>query len=300
VSTTRRRHVLSERDAVKGSDSLRRLRLRYPGTCSVCGIALSAGMEAFWDRGAKAVICLACGPVEHSLDAGVAGGSAAAEADERLQRRVEDVRRRHGDHAAHVAEQVGAREQSIASWRKGSDGESRLAAFVEREVGDRVLTLHDRLIPGTRRNIDHIFVARSGVWVVDAKSYKGKVDKRDVGPFWRTEHKVYVGGRDRSRLTAGVESQVEAVIAALRPDPALKGIDVYAALCFVDSEWGLLDVPFQVGRIWVLYPGALRKRLTKDGALSPELMERVAKRLALSLPAADRSYVWRAKRRSDS
>jgi Nuclease-related domain len=274
---------------VEGSGSLRRLRLRFPATCSVCGIAISSGTEAFWSREAKAATCLACGPVDREIDAGVAGASAAAEAEDRLQHRVEQVRRRYGDHAAEVAEQIGAGELSIASWRKGSNGEFRLAAFIEREVGDGVFALHDRLIPGTRRNIDHIFVAPSGVWVVDAKSYKGKVVKRDVGPFWRRENEVYVGGRDRSHLAAGAESQVEAVLAALRPDPAAKGTDVHAAICFVDSDWGVLDSPFKVGTVWVLYPGALRKRLKKDGALSRPLMERIAQRLALSLPAAARS-----------
>jgi hypothetical protein len=48
----------------------------------------------------------------------------------------------------------------------------------------------------------------------------------------------------------------------------------------------LLDSPFQVGSVWVLYPGALRKRLKKNGPLSREKMERIAKRLALSLPEA--------------
>jgi hypothetical protein len=271
---------------VETSHSPRRLRLRYPATCSVCGIDLSPKTEAFWDRDAKAAICLACAPADVGLDPGIPGASAAAEADQRLQRRVEQVRRRYGDHAAEVAEQVGADEQAIASWRKGSDGEFRLAAFVDREVGDGVLALHDRLIPGTRRNIDHIFVAPSGVWIVDAKSYKGRVVKRDVGPFWRSEYKVYVGGRDRSRLAKGVESQVEAVLAALRGDSAAKGTDIHAALCFVDSDWGVFDFPFQVGAVWVLYPGALRKQLRKSGPLSRELMDRIAKRLALSLPAA--------------
>jgi hypothetical protein len=79
------------------------------------------------------------------------------------------------------------------------------------------------------------------------------------------------------------------VLAALRPDPAVKGANVYAALCFVDSEWGVLDSPFQVETVWVLYPGALRKRLRKDGPFSRELMERVATRLALSLPPANGS-----------
>jgi hypothetical protein len=234
-----------------------------------------------WDSVAKIASCLACAPDEPTYDTGVAGASAAAEGARRRQRRVEAVRREHGDHAAAVAEAVAS-----TSWEKGSNGEFRLAEFIQRKAGDRVIPLHDRLIPGTRATIDHLWIAPTGVWVVDAKSYKGKVVKRDVGPFWRTEYKVYVGGRDRTKLASAMQFQLNAVLAALRPDPKAQGIDVHTALCFVNSDWGLFDFPFQVGSVWVLDPGALRKRLKKDGPLSREQMERLAKRLALSLPPA--------------
>src|SRR5215217_3552544 len=78
------------------------------------------------------------------------------------------VRRRFGDDAAVVADEIVGRETS-ETWGKGSAGESKLAAFVAREVGDSVIALHDRLIPGTKGNIDHIFITSMGVWVVDAK-----------------------------------------------------------------------------------------------------------------------------------
>jgi len=80
--------------------------------------------------------------------------------------------------------------------------------------------------------------------------------------------------------------QVESVLAALKGDPAAKGTDVYGVLCFVESEWGLLHLPFQVGRTWVMNPRALRKKLKKDGSLSRTAMEHVARRLDLSLPDA--------------
>jgi hypothetical protein len=64
-------------------------------------------------------------------------------------------------------------------------------------------------------------------------------------------------------------------------------VDVYGALCFVDSEWGLLDFPFSVGKVWVTYPGALRKQLKKSGPVARETMDRVARRLDLSLPSAE-------------
>ena len=238
-----------------------------------------------WDRVAQTVTCLACAPSGTDAAPGVAGASAAAEGARRRDKRIEEVRRKHGDHAAEVAKEMAERDNA-ATWGKGSKGESRLAAFVERQVGDAVIPLHDRLIPGTRGNIDHIFVASTGVWIVDAKALKGKVVQRELGPIWRRENEVYVGGRNRTNLTKSVEKQVTAVIAALKANPEFKGTDVHAALCFLDSEWSLLDFPFQVGFVWVMYPGALRKRLKKKGSLSREKMERIARRLDLSLPRA--------------
>src|SRR4051794_11169054 len=270
-------------DSVK--PAVRRLALRYAGTCSLCGIELSRGTEAIWNRNEKTITCLACAPSSGEPESGEAGASAASEGQRRRDKRVEEVRRKHGDHAAAVAEAMAERDHA-ASWGKGSEGESRLAEFVLREVGDAVIPLHDRLIPGTRGNIDHIFIASNGVWVVDAKSYKGKVEQRQSGPIWRRENAVYVGGRNRTSLAAGVEKQVAAVKAALSPDPEVRATDIYAALCFLEADWGLFDPPFSVGTVWVVYPKALRKSLRKNGPLSRENMQRIARRLDLSLPRA--------------
>lgn len=58
---------------------------------------------------------------------------------------------------------------------QGSEGERRLAAHLLRTVGDHAVLLHDRKVPRTRGNIDHLAVAASGVWVMDAKNYRGLV-----------------------------------------------------------------------------------------------------------------------------
>src|SRR6476646_4806036 len=96
--------------------------------------------------------------------------------------------------------------------------------------------LHDRLIPGTRGNIDHIFVSPTGVWVVDAKAYKGQVVRRETGLIWRRNNELLIGGRNRTSLAKGVIRQVEAVLAALRLDESVHGINVHAVLCLVESE----------------------------------------------------------------
>jgi hypothetical protein len=44
---------------------------------------------------------------------------------------------------------------------------------LSRAVGRVGLVLHDRSVPGTRSNIDHLAVVPSGVWVIDTKHYAG-------------------------------------------------------------------------------------------------------------------------------
>lgn len=271
--------------AVASDDDLefRRLRLRYPGRCTQCGVALSKGADA-WYAADKRIFCPACGPVE-GIEETAAGASAAAEAARRRARRVEKVRREHGDLAAEVADALVQNEME-ATFLKGSAGESRLAAWVSKEVGDVVIPLHDRLIPGTKGNIDHIFVAPTGVWVVDAKTYKGKVEERHRGPIWKRETRLFVDNRDRTKLVPGVERQIDTVRLALRADSDLAETPIHGVLCFTNSKWALLDFPFSVGRVWVAYPGALKKQLKKSGQISHESMQRIARRLALTLPPA--------------
>ena len=217
--------------------------------CGACGCVtpvfvggvesrLSRGSDAFWHAAKQEVVCFACGPATPPTISDTAGASAAAEGERRKARRVAAVRRRYGDHAAAVAEQLAEREiRSDVGQRK--QRQSRLAAYIERELGAAVIALHDRLIPGTRGNIDHIYVAPGGVWVVDAKAYTGKLTKREVGPLWRRDNEVFIAGKNRTSLARGLEQQVAAVVAALRSDTELSGTHVHAVLCFVESEWDL-------------------------------------------------------------
>ena len=66
--------------------------------------------------------------------------------------------------------------QSTAAWAQGSRGERLLGEYLEKIQDEEVVVvLHDRRIPGTRANIDHVAVTRSGVvWAIDAKNYTGK------------------------------------------------------------------------------------------------------------------------------
>jgi hypothetical protein len=112
--------------------------------------------------------------------------------------------------------------------------------------------LHDRRIPGSRGNIDHIVVAPWGVFVIDAKNYEGRVEKRDHGGVFSTDYRLYVGGRDKTPRVAGMAKQVEAVRAALGDEFA--SVQICKAICFVAADWSLFARPIEMDRVQVLWP----------------------------------------------
>lgn len=285
------------------------MKLRYAGICSACGVDLPVRAEAVWDKTEKVVFCLDCiGPTavaEFSPRTGgshvgpptqverpdpgspfqperpdSAGGSAQAEHDRRRQRREARLEAQWG-RLAGVAKFLSDDPQSTRAWAQGAEGERRLAAHLARTLGDRAVFLHDRKVG--RANIDHLVIASSGIWVVDAKNYTGKVEHRNVaGWLSRADWRVYVGGRDKTKLVAGLDWQVDAVRAALGD---LEG-RIHPALCFTSSDWGLFAKPFRHAGVLVTWASKLAEMIAESGDLGPDQIEAIAARLSAKLKPA--------------
>jgi len=170
--------------------------------------------------------------------------------------------------------------QSITAWKKGSVGERELAASLEKNLSGRAVLLNDRSVPRTKGNIDHLVVASSGVWVVDAKNYSGLVQQRDVGGFFKTDIRLYVGGRDRSKVLTGMGWQLKAVTEALG-DPE---VPVRSAVCFTDADWGWFAKPFTLQGVFVSGPNGLARRIAEEELLTPEQIQGVARHISEKLP----------------
>lgn len=266
----------------------RRLRLRRPDTCAVCARAIDVGELAAWDSERRVVTCDGC--IDDSstdVQSGIAGHSAVAEAERRRQRqadrRSQDIERRPV--LGRLAWALDPEPDAGRSYAKGAIGEQRLGASLDELSVSGVLTLHDRRLPGSRANIDHLAVAPSGVWVIDAKRYSGRLAKVDKGGWFRTDVRVSVGGRDRTNLIAGVHKQVMAVDHALTSPQGDKP-PVHGVLCFIDVELGLFDRPFTLDGVLITWRKALRKRLVEEGPLDAERRAVVHRRLAQSFPPA--------------
>jgi hypothetical protein len=213
--------------------------------------------------------------------AGEAGASARREHEKRHARREQRLEQDWG-RLAGIVKFLTDDPQSTTAWAKGSEGERRLAARLTKLVGDRAVLLHDRRVPRTRGNIDHIAVAASGVWIIDTKNYKGLVEQRDVGRWFKTDNRLYVGGRDRTRLAEGLAWQIAAARTAL----GVADVPMHSALCFVEADWKLFAKPFRQDGVWVLWAKKLAEMIAAPGPLTKARVTAVAERLATALPSA--------------
>lgn len=271
--------------------TVKRMRLRYAGTCSRCGESLEAGVTADYDRTSKTVACVECParralperaevtaapkhaitpdiPPELEVVDGTAGGSAAREFDRRHDARQQRVRANHPKIGRFLLA-VFDDPQSTTAWATGAVGEQRLGEMLAGIASPTVRVLHDRRIPKTTANVDHLVVCSSGVFVVDAKRYK------DARPALRVEgglirprqELLIVGGRERTKLVEGVHRQLGLVRAALADQP---DVPVHGVLCFVDADWPLIGGSFTVQGVSVMWPKKLKALLTEAGPLDAD------------------------------
>lgn len=254
-----------------------RMKLRYAGVCRLCGTELPARADAMYERATKTVRCVECPtdamtePVLESaesvalvepVDGGVAGFSARREYERRKTKDEERLRQKWGKLGG-IAVALSDERQSTKAWATGAVGEERLGARLDSLVSESITVLHDRRIPGSKANIDHIAVTTAGIWVIDAKRYKGKPELRIEGGILRPRvERLLVGRRDCTMLVDGVLKQVELVRDLVGEVP------VTGALCFVEADWPLIGGAFTTRGVHALWPKRLAKLLTEaDGSV---------------------------------
>jgi hypothetical protein len=139
-------------------------------------------------------------------------------------------------------------------------------------LNDRgVRLLHDRRIPGSRANIDHLAVGPASVFVIDAKRYRGRPTLHVTGGIFRPRvETLLVGRRDCTQLVTGVLKQVQLVQAALEAFGHTQ-VPVIGMLCFVDADWPLIGGSFITQDVRVLWP-----RKVADQVLQPTVLDAAA------------------------
>jgi Nuclease-related domain len=268
----------------------RTLKLRRPDVCAACGTGLQAGETGWWDSSAKTVICSDChdftvaGADAHqdsTPDRGDAGASAGREHQRRRINRETRVRNAH-PHIGGLLLWLAGEPQHERAFKTGQLGEVAVGESLEKRTAEGpAVLLHDRRMPLGRGNIDHIAVAPTGVYVIDAKAHSGTV--RTESPVFGAP-KLRIAGRDHTKLIDGLDRQVAAVRAILdSADHATA--PVRGVLCFTQAEFPRLRTLTMRGHL-LLYRKGLAKRLNSDGDLQPGEIDLVARTIATELPPA--------------
>lgn len=289
------------------------IRLRYAGKCRSCSVGLPAGVVAVYDRGSKTVTCAGCSGSEAvanagasnaahqmglladhdetlearemEISAGIAGASARREAERRSNNREARIREAHPKLGGLILA-LSEDPQSTKAWEVGARGEEKLGRRLDGLKSETVHLLHDRRIPGSRANIDHIAVCPSGVFVIDAKKYKGRPSLRVDGGFFRERtEKLLVGSRDCTKLVQGAQKQVTLVLAELAK-AGLTRTPVNGILCFVEADWPIFGGDFSTSGIRVLWPKKAAELISKPGPVSAAETQQFFRMLAAAFPQA--------------
>lgn len=293
VEGQRYRSVVSDfpDEATPARGAAERIRLRYAGVCRVCGIDLPARSDALYERSTKRVSCVECPDgsgaqlaasllIEGQEGTSVGAGSSARREYERRRAKDEDLLRQKWGKLGGIAVALSDEKQSTKAWATGAVGEERLGARLDSIADDSIAVLHDRRIPGTKANIDHIVITGGGIWVIDAKRYKGRPELKLEGGILRPRvERLLVGRRDCTKLVDGVLKQVSLVSEIVRDLP------VVGVLCFVEADWPVVGGSFSTRGVRVVWPKRLARLLRESAGSEVDVVE-VHRALAAAFPPA--------------
>jgi Nuclease-related domain len=246
------------------------MRLTY-GHCTNCDARISDVQLGWFSPEAHAIRCAACG-VPRLLP------EQPTEAESQLRQ----------DNA--IAGSAAFREWQKSrdpTWRRGAIGEYRTAQFLKKYLREDAMVLHDRALPDSPANVDHIVVAPSGVWIIDAKNWSGVLNYRPEG-HGRFRERLFVDGVDKTY-------KVEAVYDAVLPiAQMLMGFEppIHPAVVFVSPEYkfrmGLrLKIRGPIRHDGVLLGDAwgLTKRMNKPGLIDKDRIQSIHELLASKMPS---------------
>lgn len=270
-SARRRYDQLAERDRAV------RRKLRGPGIAIIVVGALAAGGLAWW------VMTW----LPRMLVASTSGNRSSAVASGAVPGLSDGVRLGIAVLVAvavgiGLAGQLFGKRQTTEAYRVGAEGEEATSRRLA-DLPDGWIALHDRRIPGSRANIDHVVVGPAGVTVVETKSWSGTVKVH--------ADRLTGSGRNPDAAIDQVLRQVDAIRKALGTDHA--AVPVRPVLCIhradVQRPGNSRRRPNRPRGVRVCTPNKLVTTIT-DGdvaaALTPDQVAAVAALLDASLAPA--------------
>jgi nuclease-like protein len=136
------------------------------------------------------------------------------------------------------------------------------------------VVLHDLAVPGSRANIDHLVIGPGGVFVIDSKQYRGRLQLDPSGRLWHGRYPL-------APSLQAVSFEADQVAQVL-PDPGVMVVPV-VAVHGAQVPWGkvaIQGVPVVVAR---RLPSMLR---ALPAVLGPERVVALADQARVGFHAA--------------
>jgi hypothetical protein len=156
-----------------------------------------------------------------------------------------------------------------------------MGVSLEHRLTSDAKVLTDRQVPGTNSNIDHIVIASSGVWIIDSKKWKGKIEYK-ADSLASINTRLYVGGKDRTSKVESIYSLVIRVAQVIED----RTVSIHPALVFIEGDWNTAALPrFLMGKpyvhegVYISPPKVLIKMINEPGALNAESINSLAVKL---------------------
>src|SRR5829696_5086502 len=115
------------------------------------------------------------------------------------------------------------------AWRRGAAGERRTARLLGPLEGHGWAVLHDLAVPGSQANLDHLVIGPGGVFVIDSKQYRGRLQLDPSGRLWH--------GRYPLAPALGAVSFEADQAAQVLPDPGVAVVPIIA-VHGAQAPWG--------------------------------------------------------------
>lgn len=284
------------------------MAIRRPDVCAGCSEPLPPHTRAWWDSGERTITCVECQSSTSTLTLTSTSGKAqrehkplappqpinigpgGASAQQEYERRAERHQQRTQDAAfgtgvlGGVSATPDNEPHHLTAWAQSADGEEFLAAHLDRELAGTATVLHDGKVPKTRGNIDHLVVASSGIWIIDAENDTGKVEQRNAGTGTQPNMQLYVNNRNQTQLAEKMDWQFSAVRRVL--DTVGFGvIPIHCCVCFTNADWPMYAKPFAIGKVWVGWGDALTATITQNTYMGADAMATLSHHLRTQLAA---------------
>lgn len=221
------------------------IKTRFDSKCELCEKKILKNSKALYSAEKKKIKCLSHSATIHG-DAGKSALDKAKEIEAKRKKEVESI-----PFIGKIIYPFLSPDKEAVKWAKGAKGEDKVGEILNEIASDNNFkVLHDRAIPKSKANIDHILVTDKGVIIIDAKNYKGKVEIRnDGGWFSKEADKLIVDGRNRSKLVEGVNWQISRMSEELSRFKI--EVDIIGVLGFVDAYWPFFSKPININGVYL-------------------------------------------------